>query len=884
MLLAFTMKGVGMQAIRRGNRFLRDGSTIWRIACLVIIFSANLADVPAREFPEHIAPVELADMLWQVLPDAVQAVFVGPDDRVWYQLEHPAMKEDLPRVRRIIEEQFAKQSPQLFGVRPALFEASGRGWFITHSGTTLLGFKDREWIERAAPERQYFTGNCPNHGRKYRCGWNIEMGGTLFFPDSHGVHTFDGREWRYQRMLDPDTARGNRITILKEPAREAILAVTANFTPGVWRWVAGTWRPLEIKSDQVESVFPASDEGVWMLMKNNALEFLPFTPPATPPESFETLFGRLKSAGTDQERQAIGDEMIHLGTRAKADIERALGRTYDPEVLKHLVRALESVVTGRASIFIGPYEVGKAFLLYCESDTGRVFLRADKVSKQSEPLGKGLLVLNIPGGPAFFPGEELLQGWQSGYSEASGPVPARDGRGLWLETLGEERKARLLDTAAGRFVDAVPTSGFRWVHATRQDGTVFVGTREPGQSSVVLAAYRPGKKDARNLLRAVPHRLKESEEACGIDSTGAIWAVLDDGGMSRFDGGQWHPIPELKSDAGFRLLLPGDGRRMLGQSQQGFFYWSPGYFARRTDLKALIADHREDIVRYFGATADEARGHGTFVTGLVADKAGNVWLLESRKLSVLAGGKWINAKPALLAAGSRLGEVEYLNTVGGRGSVFVSDFMSVHSGGKSHFGRIENGQPVFSAAPHTCDRREMCRSIRDPQDRLWLAGSIRGSGGTCDWISGQLALPVADSGVVTEIKNEGWAALCDTAGNVWLGQVRGGQPNEYRIWRNGAIAGRVSVPTADESSRLVSDAAGSVYVWTLSGLYHLTAAGTSGGADFKVDRLYTVTDTPGSMEKLFLGAQGWLALYTHTGSSPRARYLCLVHLPTGREK
>lgn len=130
----------------------------------------------------------------------------------------------------------------------------------------------------------------------------------------------------------------------------------------------------------------------------------------------------------------------------------------------------------------------------------------------------------------------------------------------------------------------------------------------------------------------------------------------------------------------------------------------------------------------------------------------------------------------------------------------MTDFMSVHSKGTSFYGVVENGRPVFAKAPHTCDRQDMCRSVRDEDDALWIAGSVRGAGGTCDWISGQLALRVGDAGVVGELKNRGWAKLCDEAGNVWLAKVRGGEANEFRVWRGGEIVDTIRVPTANESA------------------------------------------------------------------------------------
>ncbi|GAH07606.1 unnamed protein product, partial [marine sediment metagenome] len=204
----------------------------------------------------------------------VRAVYVGPDNRVWYQLCHPARRENLEVVRRIIEREFDKKSPQLFGARPTLFEPSGRVWFRTHSGRALLGYDGKQWIERHAKEDHYFTGNCPNHGRVYRNGYNLFLNGVAFFSESHGILCFDAGNWSYQQMteiLPGERGTINYPVLIPEPDGKGVIAflkVKEDFI--LWRWRKGAWEeislPDAIKPEVVSTVAPRRN-GIWVFTK-----------------------------------------------------------------------------------------------------------------------------------------------------------------------------------------------------------------------------------------------------------------------------------------------------------------------------------------------------------------------------------------------------------------------------------------------------------------------------------------------------------------------------------------------------------------------------------------------------------------------------------------
>jgi hypothetical protein len=112
-----------------------------------------------EQYPQKIGPVELQDVLWQFLPDEIEAVFVGPDDRTWYQLHHPSVeKRALADIRRNIEDQFSQASPQFFGSKPVLFETNGRVWIPgrhDNKGADLLDLASATFVD-SVPDPTFF--------------------------------------------------------------------------------------------------------------------------------------------------------------------------------------------------------------------------------------------------------------------------------------------------------------------------------------------------------------------------------------------------------------------------------------------------------------------------------------------------------------------------------------------------------------------------------------------------------------------------------------------------------------------------------------------------------------------------------------------------------
>src|SRR5688572_12379302 len=175
--------------------------------CLWLLLAVPAVLASGEELPARVE-INLRLVLWQPLPDVVKAVFVGPDQRVWYELDRPPAKppepgrprpdeNDAGPTKRLIEREFAERSPQVVGARPCLFEkGGGRVWFVSDFPHRLLGWDGRTWVEhdpnegnasRDARSRRFIRGNLPGHGRWYGGSYNAQIGSVVLFLMSDGV-------------------------------------------------------------------------------------------------------------------------------------------------------------------------------------------------------------------------------------------------------------------------------------------------------------------------------------------------------------------------------------------------------------------------------------------------------------------------------------------------------------------------------------------------------------------------------------------------------------------------------------------------------------------------------------------------------------------------
>lgn len=451
---------------------------------------AALAAEPLRTmFLNHAGEIRLREVAWQPLPKAVIAVFVGPDGRIWYQLRHPARKEKLDVVRRVIEREFRKKSPQLYGAQPVLFEPGGRVWFRTHSQSTLLAYDGKAWIVHPSPGELWTIGNCPGHGRFYGAGYNCIVAGKLFFVGCQGIEWFDGKAWQYLGMVDKWPGTGNYPRLAPEPDGKSVLSYLPNRLSPVWRWRDGRWEKLDVSAalegQKLSAVAPRAKGELWLFRGDGRM--VRWNAAARDALGVAALLEKLGS-DSYQERERATADLIRLGVAIQAPAEAALAKTDDPEVILRLRRVLKGIhpdATPRTAI--GRYHVRKALLRLHDPVDHAVYI-AGEVETPEGHVGLGLLVVDAKGEARFYCGSAFAHPWPSLVYSVGGDLVVRRGRRMWLAGARQTLAGMLLDLERG-VVCKVPDPNYSWFHAALPDGTVFLS--QSGRHHDGIVAFRP---------------------------------------------------------------------------------------------------------------------------------------------------------------------------------------------------------------------------------------------------------------------------------------------------------------------------------------------------------------------------------------------------------
>ena len=115
---------------------------------------------------------------------------------------------ELPQssIRKVVEREFAKSSPQLQGVSEVVFEAEGidgpsreqgqRVWLICPFGRNfLLGYDGEQWIERRLKKGLTWQADA-----MHRAFVQFDGGVALF--ERGGCHVLTGANWIFHDLVD----------------------------------------------------------------------------------------------------------------------------------------------------------------------------------------------------------------------------------------------------------------------------------------------------------------------------------------------------------------------------------------------------------------------------------------------------------------------------------------------------------------------------------------------------------------------------------------------------------------------------------------------------------------------------------------------------------
>lgn len=878
-------------------------ATVWAAACVCFFFWAPIAQGTASDSlisdgQDEIERIQLDNVQWQLLPPEIAAVTIGPDTRIWYTFSRererhrksvrhgvkaPEEPFALDHIRKRIKKEFRSETPHLSEARPVFFEPGGRVWFVTTRWTNLIGYDGTGWIDcpESAPYRFMDIGNCPGNGRRRLQGYNCFCAGRVFFINGRGVVVVDvrdenvagGGDWFFHEMLEDKKRRENFIELQAFPEEGRVVASVSTQPRVFWEWRDGAWTTIDFEIPGKELVAPWSHNRAWC-RDGEGIRLLPLADLSD--ELVGNLLEEIKSAPGTRGAQEAVKRLIELGCAIEPNVVDALGKTYDPEAIAHLLHVQENIRVDRGLI-LGDLELEKADLLFNDFD-GTVYLGAEQIHSSKEAIGPGLVIVRTDGTMSLKPAQGVVDILTRGRpipSHDSGPLRASELGALWLPGRYDCIPPRLVDLDSGEVTHTLDDHTFDWLHTVTPEGRLFVSHgRYPDRSTV--AVFTPGAPRAHLRLKAHTIPLRNPDLVVAPD--GAVWAQAVNGDLVRFDGEE--SFVQVGPGA-LRLLAAGRESCLLTRRGEEYMIISSHGVERNKNALDLIKNNRAIIRRALPA------GHDCWSSAssqrLAVDSARNIWWSEGQNTWVLANDEWIDIRAPVDHRFISL-NARYIATVGGGRSVYLTD---LERDGLVFFGLVHDGKAVLRPVPAPSesvpDTIKLIPGVRDREGALWVMGYgpwRRGGSGRL-----QVAFRLDDFCRRTEVVDAGWPLLCDMEGNIWLGLIRGEAPDRFNIWRDGEIIQTVTIPHGDEKTRLFSNRAGSVFAWTPIGLVHLASRDEGEGSRFEAGPVYTVTGLTGRLKAItfsnlgFLVATSTRTVFDDAGERQDLHCLHLVRLP-----
>lgn len=862
---------------------------------LVLLWSAPLlAEEPAAH-----TEISLANVRWQSLPRRVEEVFVGPDGRTWYRCNSWAARAHGTRdvatvaaVKRQIEKEFPKASPQIEDVDLVLFEPGGRVWFAFNSDghMALLGYDGRSWTDYVIHHGDdMIAGHCATRGGLLEGRVNRFAGGTAWFITFRGVLRFDGQRWQYQKFADqPDGPVGaenpdpGKVWLAVSPDGQAAVAHAG--MEAFWAFQEGKWEKFdfilndriqddesELHHEKLHSLVMPEAQTAWTISSTGVLQRISLVTRGKPGPAINDLIVALKDDRFVAREEATW-QLQAMGPAIQVALEKALDESTDLEQQSRLKSILSRVRRNEPRAIesnFGSVRVSGCRQLY-EDGTGRVFVAASKINGHDS----GVAILERDGKASVLTGELFSSAWAMSYGDDRPPILAPSGDQIWLANRGTSEPPKLLDLEKKAFVGSLPYPEFSRLRAVSAEGRVFVSVVLP-QGIQSIEVYTPGVPNTESPL-GVSH-IPLLSHLWAMTDEGAVWAHGPEG-LARFDGREWtdiRPSQEEQPDS----LLPGKHDTMLLWSEHSATLYEGPHEIGSGERFTLLQQHRARIQKAFGPGHSGGRSRGVGVRaencGVQVDLAGNIWCWEpSGRLRVEVDGAWLEADEALKEAGSlagsRAGKVISAVLVGDGSKLYVR----TKDGGKTRknafFAEVKNGKPHCVAAPRDVSWPDPPRHLFDHDGGFWIGVGT---------VAGEVAYRVGREGRTEEFRNVGLPVLADEAGDVWLEEGRGPIEDNFRIWRKGQLGQKLVIPQADSKTFFFSDRPGSVYAQTVSGLQHLVADGPNFDS-YRLHKVYPVEGILGQALSKGYSKHGYLAILTALDTREESSYrLYLVRLP-----
>jgi tetratricopeptide (TPR) repeat protein len=801
--------------------------------------------VPAGSAASPAARLEivLSSSRWQPLPSEVAAVYVGPDGRIWYQGPE-YFPGGVAALQAAIEKEFTREAPQISGCAIVLFEPGRRVWFHLRELGLLLGYDGKQWVQHAIADREdEIVGRCLTRGGLIEGAANRFAGGAAWFIGGRGVYRFDGQNWSYQRIEGQRQWPDDIYLAVSADGRTA----AANHCGSGIFWVnqAGQWK----RFDWSGAGAPGSSDGP--------------TPPLGP-----------VAASPPPGRRGL---VIGPGPSIWVNMLEGRFRRFSPDGREQTAAP-------------GGLTLEKVSDLY-QDESGRVFLLAEGIGQGDGPRTPGLVIFTPDGRTTILAGGQFTRGWRPHFVCDLPGVLTASGKQVWLPFRDLGEPSRLLDLEKKEFVDGLPDDRCTLIQAVSGDGRVFASRYLSARNIAggPIMVYTPGAPFAHPPLK-VEHWLG-TDLHLAVGDDGTVWAEHQGDGLMRFDGRQWQraepkppgngpPTGRPARNFGRRVLalLPGHGGTMLVCSDQEAALYQGAAELASGDTSTLIEENADKLRQAFapkplaGTKPDHERA-----AELTADAAGNLWWRQGWRVLVWTGHDWLNAHEPLVAAGSRTGQVRWMCPAGDGSKVYVSDGLAPIRQDRGFLGSVRAGRLEFTPAPH-CEANAECDldCLRDRDGAVWVPSDNPEPQG---W-SRPLAVRLDQSGEPKRIAVPAWPRLADAAGNVWLGALHYGPYPQDTLWvvRHGEVVQQLRLPGRTFRDLMFSDRPGSVYVWTVVGLTHLTAEAPE-YRDYRQAAVYPVPDVRGTIRAVAYAPHGYMAAVAFTDLPKREYHVYLVELP-----
>jgi hypothetical protein len=856
----------------------------YRIAAglfLAIVFAPHIRSAE----PTSRLAVDWPRERWQLLPNKINDVRVGPDGRTWYRLTSDAAVQATPQLRRKLEAEFREPSPQIATAVVALLEPGGRAWFFVNAGKELWGYDGQDWIEHKAAALTQFGGGCPTRGELLHNRHNRFAGGTAWFADQRGIHVFDGKEWSYEQLCDLEFGMPTGLRYAVSPSgthAAAIVRQPEAVKSELWIWQNGKWsnrgRPWGDGPGEV-GPFCITDEGVfWYRWSAGQLRSLRLAEPQG-----DSVLAQRQAwiAQLDDKKFAIREQatenLANEGAEVRPLLEAALKTSKSPEarsrlqaLLKHLAGSGQAPPDPRSKeVTVGDCRVRNVASLF-QDETGRLYVFAESVKQDGKQPISGLAIIGADGKAQTYPLVDGYAGSIRGTTNDHGPVLTAKGDALWLADSTFGPPLRRLDLATKQVSVTIPDAAFRFVHAVDDAGQAFVGR---GVSSIYgggglgMALFIPDQPDQRLALKSHAETIAHYEYLIAAD--GAVWANRPGAGLSRYDGKAWHLLRD-EDQGECHPLVAGLQNVVLVRTEGGYILFQDGKKVAEDSLKTLIADH---VKTFADAFPPSFTPPPHFCTSrqervwIATDKQQNIWLVEDKQLSVRFGDRWIDVVEPLQKQGWEAPATRLLSSAGDGASVFLSDDDVMR--GPSLLATLQGGKGTVTKGPReSTDSRVL--QIRDGEGGLWIEGNV--DNGPFAGASGYRVFRLDPPRGTQELINEGLPRLVDRSGNVWLARdYSTAHIIRFAICRKGQVEQRLEIPGTHVLYGLFSDQANSVYAWTALGLHRLVGRD---GKDYQLDKTFAMPTLPDRTNSAYSDLLGLVV------NDPGAEYrLHFVQLP-----